>query len=84
MPQDRWDTLTVYGKAWWQKMIDKLGSYDAVIEWRKEASSGRLTSRLSDEQIEDIRHGSKTNRQLADEYGISPSYASKIRNRRRL
>lgn len=41
-------------------------------------------SRLTKEEIVSIREDTRTNSMIAEDYGISPSYVSRIKSRRRL
>lgn len=84
LPQEKWDSMGMSGKAWYIGMIDKLGGYDELREWMSKRSSRRRKSTLSESDIQDIRTAPKSLSQLAEEYDISSSYVSKIRNGHRL
>ena len=82
-PEDVWSDLKISSKAWYLSQIERLGSYDKVLEWMKSRPSGGK-SRLNNAQINAIKESLKSNQEVADEYGITASYVSKIRNGHRL
>jgi hypothetical protein len=83
-PLDRWKELTMYQKVFWLNRVEKYGSYELAQEninnWAKNVT--RL-KKVSDEDIEAIRQSTESNSTLANRYGVTTSFISKVRNNHR-
>ena len=82
MPQDKWDGLSLYKKLFWMREVEKYGDYDAVVEEMSKRGSGHKNTKISDEEVKEIRQSNATNRELAEKYGVHWTSISRIRNNR--